>query len=64
METNKLINKCIKCGDPNHETNKCTLKIRIPYHVKISWTCPYCDDYFVSATPSIVHESDCNNRWV
>lgn len=50
---------CSKCGDTNHTINTCNLKIRIPHHVKMSWTCPICDMYFESVTPAIFHDDYC-----
>ena len=50
---------CGKCGDTSHTFNECTLKIQIPHHVKTEWTCPNCDQYFVSLTPSAGHENNC-----
>jgi len=35
------------------------LRIRIPQHIKIDWTCPNCDKYFDSMTPSFGHEYIC-----
>ena len=52
---------CQKCGDITHETDKCTLKIRIPHHVKMDWTCPDCDMFYESITPSMNHEYICSN---
>ena len=37
------------------------LRIRIPEHVKVSWTCPHCDDYFESITPAMSHEYICSS---
>lgn len=50
---------CIKCGDTTHTINTCKLKIRIPHHVKMPWTCPICDTYFSSITPSLFHDDFC-----
>ena len=50
---------CTKCGDRNHTIDTCKLKIRIPHHVKMSWTCPVCDMHFESVTPAIFHDDFC-----
>lgn len=52
---------CGKCGDTGHTFNECTLRIQIPHHVKMSWTCPHCDQYFESITPSVNHEYVCSS---
>jgi hypothetical protein len=52
---------CQKCGDVTHETNNCTLRIRIPRHVKMEWTCPDCDMHYESITPAMSHEYICSN---
>lgn len=50
---------CSKCGDDGHVFEVCTLRIQIPNHVKTHWTCPNCDQYFESLTPSMNHEYVC-----
>jgi hypothetical protein len=35
------------------------LRIRIPHHVKMSWTCPVCDMHFESVTPAVFHDDFC-----
>lgn len=51
--------QCKKCGENTHVIFNCTLRIRIPHHVKISWECPNCSEYFESVTPSLNHEYYC-----
>ena len=51
---------CRKCGDNTHVSYNCTMRIRIPHHIKISWECPKCNKYFEGITPSIIHEYSCN----
>ena len=50
---------CNKCGDTTHTVKNCNMAIRIPHHVKMEWTCPICDTYFTSVTPSLFHDEFC-----
>jgi hypothetical protein len=51
---------CTKCCGDGHSKDECKLSIRIPYHVKIDWTCQYCLTMFESLTPAFDHEDWCS----